>query len=194
MGLSRELKEIQEDLDSKKTSKKIKAIRKVISYMNLGKNVSSLFFSVMRCLEINNIEIKKLVYLYIAQYSNELPEGAIMAINSFIRDVRDKSNSMVRAVAVRTMGCIRVKELNEYLIDPLKDVLNDDDSYVKRTALLTVPKMFDVTPDLIKKNGIIEIIKNVIEKEKNPVVFSAALSALKDISETSGESLIDLNK
>lgn len=33
--------------------------------MNMGKNVSALFFEVMKCLEIPNAEIKKLVYLYI---------------------------------------------------------------------------------------------------------------------------------
>ena len=194
MGLSRELKEIQEDLNSKKTSKKIKAIKKVISYMNLGKNVSSLFFSVMRCLQFNNIEIKKLVYLYIAQYSRDLPEGAIMAINSFIQDVKDKHNSMVRAVAVRAMGCIRVKELNEYLIDPLKHVLDDKDSYVKKTALLTVPKMFEVTPELIKKNGIIDMVQKVVKEEKNPVVFAAALDALKEIEEIEDASYVQLDE
>jgi AP-1 complex subunit beta-1 len=194
MSLSRELKEIQEDLNSKKASKKIKAIKKVISYMNLGKNVSSLFFSVMRCLEFNNIEIKKLVYLYIAQYSRDLPEGAIMAINSFIRDVKDQRNSMVRAVAVRTMGCIRVKELNEYLVEPLKKVLEDKDSYVKKTALLTVPKMFEVTPELIKKNGIIELMQKVIKEEKNPVVFAAALDALKEIEEIDDQKYIQLDE
>lgn len=194
MSLSRELKEIQEDLNSKKAAKKIKAIKKVISYMNLGKNVSSLFFSVMRCLEFNNIEIKKLVYLYIAQYSRDLPEGAIMAINSFIQDVKDQRNSMVRAVAVRTMGCIRVKELNEYLVEPLKQVLNDKDSYVKKTALLTVPKMFEVTPALIKKNGIIEVIQKITKEEKNPVVFAAALDALKEIEEIDNQKYIQLDE
>lgn len=194
MGLSRELKEIQEDLNSKKASKKIKAIKKVISYMNLGKNVSSLFFAVMRCLEFNNIEIKKLVYLYIAQYSQDLPEGAIMAINSFIRDVKDKHNSMVRAIAVRTMGCIRVKELNEYLIEPLKHVLGDSDSYVKKSALFTVSKMFEVSPELIRKNGIIDLVKQITREEKNPVVFAAALDTLKEIGEMDGQTHLEFDE
>jgi len=29
---------------------------------------------------------------------------------------------LVKALAVRTMGCLRVKKLNEYLIDPIKKV------------------------------------------------------------------------
>lgn len=53
-----------------------------------------------------------------------------MVVNSFVNDARDKRNPMVRAMALRTMGCLRVKELNEYLIMPLKEALTDDDSYV----------------------------------------------------------------
>lgn len=85
-GLSRELKEIQLELQSSKTSKKVSALHKVISFMNMGKNVSALFFSVMKCLELPNAEIKKLVYLYITQYSQDLPKEAIMVVNSFVND------------------------------------------------------------------------------------------------------------
>lgn len=194
MGLSRELKEIQEDLNSKKASKKIKAIRKVISYMNLGKNVSSLFFGVMRCLEINNIEIKKLVYLYIAQYSKDLPEGAIMSINSFVTDTRDRRNPKVRAVAVRTMGCLRVKELNEYLMAPLKEALRDKDAYVKKAALLAVPKMYEVSPALVEKNGVFEIVKEVARDERNSLVFTAALDSLRQVQQMSNKKMVELNR
>ena len=48
-----------------------------------------------------------------------------MVVNSFVRDAKDKRNSMVRAMALRTMGCLRVKELNEYLISPLKEAIKD---------------------------------------------------------------------
>lgn len=39
-----------------------------------------------------------------------------MVVNSFVRDARDKRNPVVRAMALRTMGCLRVRDLNEYLI------------------------------------------------------------------------------
>ena len=53
-GLSRELQEIEQELQSSNTSKKIKAIHKVICYMNMGKNVGRFFFPVMKCLELPN--------------------------------------------------------------------------------------------------------------------------------------------
>ncbi len=39
------------------------------------------------------------------------------------KDARDKANPFLRALAVRTMGCIRVKQITEYLCDPLKEAI-----------------------------------------------------------------------
>jgi len=113
-----EIKELTQELMHKKEEKKCEAIKKIISYMTIGKDVSSLFFPVMKCLELQSLEIKKLVYLYIIHYSRQRPDDAIMIIASFVKDATDKSNPLVRALAVRTMGCLRVANLNTYLVDP----------------------------------------------------------------------------
>ena len=42
----------------------------------------------------------------------------------FRKDIQNGA-PLIRALAVRTMGCIRVKKLNEYLIEPIKSALND---------------------------------------------------------------------
>lgn len=41
-----------------------------------------------------------------------------MAVNTFVKDSQDP-NPLIRALAVRTMGCIRVDKITEYLCDPL---------------------------------------------------------------------------
>ena len=181
MSQTRELKEIEEELLSKSTSKKIQAIHKVIGQMNMGKNVSSLFFSVMKCLEIQNAEIKKLVYLYITQYSQEFPQETIMSVNSFIRDAKDKSNSIVRAMAIRTMGCLRVRDLNEYLVHPLLEALSDDDSYVKKTAVMAVLKINEISPDIVQNAKIIPKLLVILNEDKNPYVIANTLLALHEI-------------
>ena len=35
-------------------------------------------------------------------------------------------NPFLRALAVRTMGCIKVKQITEYLLDPLKSAIKDE--------------------------------------------------------------------
>jgi vesicle coat complex subunit len=183
-AIPRELKEVQLDLQSKAISKKIQAIHKVISFMNMGKNVSSLFFSVMKCLEIQNAEVKKLVYLYITQYSQELPQEAIMSVNCFVKDAKDKSNSLVRAMAIRTMGCLRVKDLNEYLLSPLMDALSDDDSYVKKVAVMTVPKLNELSPDLLQRSGVITKLTDILQNDRNAYVIANTILALYEIEKT----------
>lgn len=64
-----------------------------------------------------------------------------MVIQNFRKDVRKSENPLVRALAIRTFGCLRVPKLNEYLIEPLKDCVLDDDPYVRKTAVLCVPKV-----------------------------------------------------
>ena len=92
--------------------------------------------------------MKKLVFLYVVNYSRQKPDDAIMVINLFRKDAHKKENPLLRALAVRSFGCLRVPKLNEYLIEPLKEALLDDDAYVRKTAVLCVPKVFECTPEL----------------------------------------------
>ena len=110
----------------------------VIAAMTVGKDVSSLFAEVLNCMQTDNIGLKKLVYLYLINYAKSQPDLVILAVNTFVKvcenlnnisllsfpyqDSQDP-NPLVRALAVRTMGCIRVNKITEYLCDPLYETL-----------------------------------------------------------------------
>lgn len=47
--------------------------------------MSALFPDVVNCVQTDNIELKKLVYLYLRDYSKTNPDMAIMAINTFVK-------------------------------------------------------------------------------------------------------------
>lgn len=53
------------------------------------------------------MEIKKLVYLYIINYSRLKSDEAIMVVNIFIRDIK-KGSPIIKSLAVRTIGYLRV--------------------------------------------------------------------------------------
>lgn len=59
-----------------------------------------------------------------------------------IKDVDKKINNkpLIRALAIRTMGCLRVKELNEYLINPLLDGMSN---YLPRSEGLSFLRQED---------------------------------------------------
>lgn len=54
---------------------------------------SSLFPDVVNCMQTDNLELKKLVYLYLMNYAKSQPDMAIMAVNTFVK-VRITANPL----------------------------------------------------------------------------------------------------
>lgn len=94
---SGEIFELKAELNSDKKEKKKEAVKKVIASMTVGKDVSALFPDVVNCMQTDNLELKKLVYLYLMNYAKSQPDMAIMAVNTFVK----VSRSLVRG---RSMG------------------------------------------------------------------------------------------
>lgn len=44
-----------------------------------------MFPDVVNCMQTDNLELKKLVYLYLMNYAKSQPDMAIMAVNSFVK-------------------------------------------------------------------------------------------------------------
>jgi len=159
--------------------------------MTVGKDVSSLFTDVIKGMQTDNIELKKLVYLYIINYARSQPDKAILIVNTFQRDALDKS-PLVRALAIRTMGCIRVDRITEYLCEPLAKALKDKDPYVKKTAAVCVAKLYDINKDLVEEQGFLDILRSMIS-DSNPMVIANAVAALAEIAETSHKDVFQIN-
>jgi hypothetical protein len=53
--------------------------------MTVGKDVSGLFPDVLKNMQTEDIEQKKLVYLYLMNYAKTQPELVILAVNTFVK-------------------------------------------------------------------------------------------------------------
>ena len=186
---SSELAELQSELNSMKAEDRKEAAKQVIAMMTIGKDVSSLFPHMVKCMEMAQIDMKKLVYLYIINYAKAKPDLTIMAVNSFQKDSREKSNPLMRALAVRTMGCIRVERITEYLCESLKDCLTDEDPYVKKTAALAVAKLFQTSARLVKDHALIKSVQGML-LDGNATVVANACASLSEISRASGKNYL----
>lgn len=92
--------------------------------MTIGRDVSKLFPHIVKCIATNDSELKKLVYLYIINYARIKPLESLLAVNQFKKDSSSQNpNPLMRAMAVRTMGCLGVEEIIQFLCDPLKEAL-----------------------------------------------------------------------
>ncbi|KAI8517346.1 PREDICTED: AP-1 complex subunit beta-1-like isoform X2 [Branchiostoma belcheri] len=178
-----EIFELKNELNSDKKEKKKEAVKKVIASMTVGKDVSALFPDVVNCMQTDNLELKKLVYLYLMNYAKSQPDMAIMAVNTFVKDCED-TNPLIRALAVRTMGCIRVDKITEYLCEPLRKCLKDEDPYVRKTAAVCVAKLHDINAQLVEDQGFLDQLRELLS-DSNPMVVANAVAALSEISDTS---------
>ncbi|XP_020215040.1 beta-adaptin-like protein C [Cajanus cajan] len=185
-----EIPELKEELNSQYKDKRKDAVKKVIAAMTVGKDVSSLFTDVVNCMQTENLELKKLVYLYLINYAKSQPDLAILAVNTFVKDSQDP-NPLIRALAVRTMGCIRVDKITEYLCDPLQRCLKDDDPYVRKTAAICVAKLYDINAELVEDRGFLDSLKDLIS-DNNPMVVANAVAALAEIQESSSRPIFEI--
>jgi len=208
-----EIAEWREELRRADQDKQIDVLKKVIAAMTVGKDVSSLFAEVLNCMQTDNIGLKKLVYLYLINYAKSQPDLVILAVNTFVKvcenlnnisllsfpyqDSQDP-NPLVRALAVRTMGCIRVNKITEYLCDPLYETLQDTEAYVRKTAAICVVKLFDINPELVierfyaylsskyllnaEKRGFLTQLQLLLG-DPNPMVVANCTAALSEIKE-----------
>ena len=75
-------------LDIGKESEKLKVMRVVIQEMAHGADQSQLFPSVVKCVVCKSVELKKLVYMYLVRYADELPDLALLSISTFQKGLK----------------------------------------------------------------------------------------------------------
>lgn len=118
-------------------------------------------------------------------YAKSHPDLCILAVNTFVQDSEDP-NPLIRALAIRTMGCIRVDKMVDYMEEPLRKTLRDESPYVRKTAAICVAKLFDLNPAMCIENGFLEMLQDLIG-DPNPMVVANSVTALSEITETAPE-------
>ena len=180
-----EVTELQDGLNSMKIEKQKDAMKQIIASMTIGKDVSMLFPQVVKCIRTKNIELKKLVYLYLINYAKVKPDLTFLAVASFNQDAKEGETPLIRGLAIRTMGCIRVPMIVSYLCETLTWCFKDNDAYVRKTAALCVAKLYMTSSQLVRENGFIQTLHDCL-KDSNAIVIANSMSALNEISILSG--------
>lgn len=68
------------------------------------------------------------------------------------------------------------------MIDPLEKALKDKDPYVRKTAVLCIPKVYEVNPKDVEKSGILNYLLKMLINEDNAYVISNLVMCLVEIS------------
>uniref|UniRef100_A0A3Q3WFS3 Clathrin/coatomer adaptor adaptin-like N-terminal domain-containing protein n=1 Tax=Mola mola TaxID=94237 RepID=A0A3Q3WFS3_MOLML len=80
--------DLKEMLESNKESLKLEAMKRVVGLIAKGKNSSELFPAVVKNVASKNIEVRKLVYVYLVRYAEEQQDLALLSISTFQRALK----------------------------------------------------------------------------------------------------------
>jgi AP-3 complex subunit beta len=105
-------------------------------------NASPHFASVVKNVASPNLEIRKLVYIYLLKYASAEPDLALLSINTFQRDLGDP-NPLIRAMALRVLSGIGVGMVGGLVRVSIAKCVGDMSPYVRKVAALAVPKCYE---------------------------------------------------
>ncbi|KAH9607352.1 hypothetical protein KSS87_009477 [Heliosperma pusillum] len=154
--------------------------KKVISYMTIGIDVSSVFSEMVMCSATSDIVLKKMCYLYVGNYARNNPDLALLTINFLQRDCKDQ-DPMIRGLALRSLCTLRVANLVEYLVGPLVSGLKDGSSYVRTVAAIGVLKLYHISVVTCIDAEFPAMLKHLMLNDPDSQVVANCLSALQEI-------------
>uniref|UniRef100_A0A452QQ84 AP complex subunit beta n=1 Tax=Ursus americanus TaxID=9643 RepID=A0A452QQ84_URSAM len=157
-------------LDPRTTQWKVVMIAK-------GKNASELFPAVVKNVASKNIEIKKLVYVYLVRYAEEQQDLALLSISTFQRALKDP-NQLIRASALRVLSSIRVPIIVPIMMLAIKEASADLSPYVRKNAAHAIQKLYSLDPE--QKEMLIEVIEKLL-KDKSTLVAGSVVMAFEEV-------------
>ncbi|XP_039270685.2 AP-3 complex subunit beta-1-like [Styela clava] len=164
-------------LDSNKDGLKLDAMKRIIGMIAKGKNASHLFPAVVKNVASKNIELKKLVYVYLERYAEEQQDLALLSISTFQRGLKDQ-NQLIRASALRVLSSIRVSIIVPIMMLAIKEAVNDMSPFVRKTAAHAIPKLYSLDPE--QKENLIEVLEKLLN-DRTTLVAGSVVMAFQEL-------------
>ena len=146
--------------------------------MYRSKPCLAFFSSVVKNVASPNIEIKKLVYIYLLHYAESEPDLALLSINTIQKSLTDQS-PQVRAMALRVMSGIRVPVISQIVSLAIKRGCADMSPYVRKAAALAIPKCYKLDPNTLPQ--LLEYL-SLLLGDKQYFVVGPAVTAFLEVS------------
>ncbi|GAM24904.1 hypothetical protein SAMD00019534_080790 [Acytostelium subglobosum LB1] len=171
------LEEIKKQLDGPSDKEKLECMKKLIAMLSKGRDVSEVFPQVVKNVIANNLELKKLVYMYLVHYAESEHDSALLAINTFQKSLSDKSQ-VIRASALRVMSSIRVVDIIQVIVLAIEKCVKDSSPYVRKAAAFAIAKVHKLDSD--KQEELANLIETLLN-DNSTMVLGAAMMAFSEV-------------
>ncbi len=154
--------------------------------MSKGRNVSDFFPHVVKLVGVPNLEVRKMVYIYLARYANHdssCRELALLSINAFQRGLADRE-PLLRSLALRVLTCMDVPDVLQLQILGVRTCCKDSSPYVRKCAANAVCKLHPrclATGDDVQAEQLVDIITRLLEEDGSTMVLTSAIIAFCEI-------------
>ena len=164
----------------------LKGMKWLLANMSKGRNVSDFFPHVVKLVGVPNLEVRKMVYIYLARYANHdnsCRELALLSINAFQRGLADHE-PLLRSLALRVLTCMDVPDVLQLQILGVRQCSKDTSPYVRKCAVSAVgklhPRCLEVG-DGVQADELITIVTNLLEEDGSTMVLTSAMIAFCEI-------------
>ncbi|ETI21305.1 hypothetical protein G647_07651 [Cladophialophora carrionii CBS 160.54] len=164
-------------LDSRSDRDILDGLRRVVAMIYQNKPAITYFSSVVKNVANPNLEVKKLVYVYLLHYAESDPDLALLSVNAIQKSLTDQ-NPQVRALALRTMSGMRVPVISQIVSLAIKRGAGDMSPVVRKAAALAIPKCYNLDPNSLPQ--LLDYI-SILLGDKQYYVVGPAVQAFLEI-------------
>ncbi|KAJ1958075.1 AP-3 complex subunit beta, partial [Dipsacomyces acuminosporus] len=172
--------QVRKELSSASDKEKLVAMKKLLATIAKGRDASEYFADVVKNVASGNLELRRLVYIYLLRYAEQEQDLALLSINTFQRDLAD-SNQVIRAMALRVMSSIRVPVISPIVMLAIRKCAADRSPHVRKTAALAVPKLLRLDPAL--REELVGVVSNMLN-ESSPLAVGSVIQAFQAVCPT----------
>lgn len=181
-------KDIHRQQNSNDIKDKWEAMKRQMALICMGYDMSIFFADVVKCICVQNYEVKKYICMYLTIYSQSNQDLAQLSMNSFQQDLQNES-PIIRGNAIRSMVNIRVQNLVPQIIPLQQNCIYDAIPYVRISVAISLASLWRL--DKSRRDIYIDILE-LLFKDINPYVLSATLYTYSCICNTYDDDAITL--
>ena len=113
----------------------------LVQLMSRSRPVVEYFPHVTNCLSSTSITTRSLVSLYILHQARLEPDGALMSVNIYIKDLND-SNPAIRAMALRVLSGMGLESIAGLVLVNLKRSSRDGNWFVRKEVVHCLSRIY----------------------------------------------------
>ncbi|KAH3756659.1 AP-3 complex subunit beta-2 [Pelomyxa schiedti] len=152
----------------------MQAMETVAQMMLKGKNVSSIMTDVIANAECHNVQLRRLVYMYLVTNARRNPSSVAATLHT---SVVDCGNPLSQMYALRAISNLPFSETS-LVVNKVVCWAAESQPRLRKTASHAVPKLLRISADL--KSDCVHIV-SVLLRDKNPSVLGSAVQAFLEV-------------